>query len=109
MLRLLKKYTFGYHVLPILKTSAPIPSRSIIMSSYPGALSSHDEFYWIQGENREMIIAGTPMTDTNSSLWNFMKAKNQVNKTFYILLSIILTDCRYTCISKDIYIKQLMI
>jgi len=109
MLRLLKKYTFGYHVLSILKTSAPIPSRSIIMSSYPGALSSHDEFYWIQGENREMIIAGTPMTETNSSLWNFMKAKNQVSKVFYILLFIILTLYRCTYMSKDIYIKQLTI
>lgn len=78
MLRLLKKYTFGYHVLP--KTSAPVPSRSIIMSSYPGALSSQDEFYLIQGENRELIIAGTPLTVTNRSLWNFMNSKNQVKK-----------------------------
>ncbi|XP_077282876.1 phospholipase B domain containing lamina ancestor [Temnothorax americanus] len=78
MLRLLKKYTFGYHVLPFLKTSAPVPSRSIIMSSYPGALSSHDEFYFVQGENRELIIAGTPLTVTNRSLWNLMNTKNQV-------------------------------
>jgi len=78
MLRLLKKYTFGYHVLPISKTSAPVPSSSIIMSSYPGALSSHDEFYLMQGENRELIIAGTPLTVTNRSLWNFMNAKDQV-------------------------------
>jgi len=82
MLRLLKKYTFGYHVLPILKTSAPVPNKSIIMSSYPGALSSHDEFYLIQGENRELIIAGTPLSVTNHSLWNFMNAKDQVSKTF---------------------------
>jgi hypothetical protein len=78
MLRLLKRYTFGYHVLPISKTSVPVPSRSIIMSSYPGALSSHDEFYVIQGENRELIVAGTPLTVTNHSLWNFMNAKDQV-------------------------------
>ncbi|XP_011700719.1 PREDICTED: putative phospholipase B-like lamina ancestor [Wasmannia auropunctata] len=81
MLRLLKKYTFGYHVLPISKTrptSTSVPSRSIIMSSYPGALSSHDEFYLTQGENHELIIAGTPLTMTNRSLWNFMNAKDQV-------------------------------
>lgn len=53
------------------------------MSSYPGALSSHDEFYLIQGENRELIVAGTPLTITNRSLWNFMNAKDQVSETFH--------------------------
>ncbi|KYM97877.1 PREDICTED: putative phospholipase B-like lamina ancestor [Cyphomyrmex costatus] len=85
MLRLLKKYTFGYHILPSLKTFAPMPSRSIIMSSYPGALSSHDEFYWIQGGNHEIIIVGTPMTDTNTSLWNFMRTKNQVMSSVRVM------------------------
>ncbi|XP_011167263.2 putative phospholipase B-like lamina ancestor [Solenopsis invicta] len=85
MLRLLKKYTFGYHVLPISKTSAPVPSKSIIMSSYPGALSSHDEFYLIQGESRELIVAGTPLTVSNHSLWNFMNAKNQVMSSVRVM------------------------
>lgn len=80
MLRLLKKYTFGFHVLP--KTSALVPGRSIVMSSYPGALSSHDEFYLIQGQNHELIVAGTPWTVTKRSLWNFTNAKYQVSKTY---------------------------
>ncbi|KAL6258786.1 hypothetical protein P5V15_010734 [Pogonomyrmex californicus] len=68
MLRLLKKYTFNYHVLPMSKTSALVPSRSVIMSSYPGALSSQDEFYLIQRENRELIVAGTQaLTGDNRS------------------------------------------
>lgn len=79
MLRLLKKYTFGYHVLP--KTSATVPGRSIIMSSYPGALSSHDEFYLIQGQNHELIVAGTPWTIAKRSLRNFTNTKSQVGKT----------------------------
>lgn len=79
MLRLLKKYTFGYHLLP--KTSEPVPGRSIIMSSYPGALSSHDEFYVIQGQNHELIVAGMPWVNAKRSLWNFTNAKNQVDKT----------------------------
>lgn len=81
MLRLLKKYTFGYHVLPTLKTAALTPGRSIVMSSYPGALSSHDEFYLIHGENRELNIAGIPLTVTNErELWNFTKVKDQVSE-----------------------------
>lgn len=96
MLRLLKKYTFGYHVLP--KTSAPVPGRSIIMSSYPGALSSHDEFYLIRGQNHELIVAGTPWTIAKRSLWNFTNTKNQVGKTslwslqFCTLLKIFMQD-----------------
>lgn len=85
MLRLLKKYTFGYHVLPISKNSAPVPSRTIIMSSYPAALSSHDEFYLTQGENHELIVAGIPMTVTNRSLWNFMNAKDQVMSSVRVM------------------------
>lgn len=81
MLRVLKKYTFGYHVLP--KTSAQVvPGRSIIMSSYPGALSSQDEFYLIQGQNHELIVVGIPLTIVNRNLWNFISAKNQVKFCF---------------------------
>ncbi|XP_029665178.1 putative phospholipase B-like lamina ancestor [Formica exsecta] len=83
MLRLLKKYTFGYHVLP--KTSAPVPGRSIIMSSYPGALSSHDEFYLIRGQNHELIVAGTPWTIAKRSLWNFTNTKNQVMSSVKVM------------------------
>ncbi|XP_050451594.1 putative phospholipase B-like lamina ancestor [Cataglyphis hispanica] len=83
MLRLLKKYTFGYHVLP--KTSAPVPGRSIIMSSYPGALSSHDEFYLIQGQNHELIIAGTSWTIAKHSLRNFTNTKSQVMSSVKVM------------------------
>ncbi|XP_014472865.1 PREDICTED: putative phospholipase B-like lamina ancestor [Dinoponera quadriceps] len=75
MLRLLKKYTFGYHVLPMLKSAAP--GRSVMMSSYPGALSSHDEFYLIQGHNRELIVAKIPLAVINHH-WNLTKMKDQV-------------------------------
>lgn len=83
MLRLLKKYTFGYHVLP--KTSAPVPGRSIIMSSYPGALSSHDEFYLIQGQNHELIVAGAPWIVAKRSLWNFINTKDQVMSSIRVM------------------------
>jgi len=51
------------------------------MSSYPGALSSHDEFYVIQGQNHELIVAGMPWVNAKRSLWNFTNAKDQVDKT----------------------------
>uniref|UniRef100_A0A0C9RIQ3 Phospholipase B-like n=1 Tax=Fopius arisanus TaxID=64838 RepID=A0A0C9RIQ3_9HYME len=62
MLRLLKKYTFGYH-LNSAKNSARVATRSVVASSYPGALSSQDEYYLLYGQKMEeiMIIAGTPL------------------------------------------------
>ncbi|XP_020290295.1 putative phospholipase B-like lamina ancestor [Pseudomyrmex gracilis] len=77
MLRLLKKYTFAYHTLP--KKAAPVPGRTVVMSSYPGALSSQDEFYLIVRDNRELIVAGTvTAVAANRSLWNSTNAKDQV-------------------------------
>lgn len=59
MLRIHKKYTFGYHW-----TSAPnselIPSNEIIFTSYPGAIHSQDDYYQIYvNGNHTMTIAGT--------------------------------------------------
>lgn len=46
MIRILKHYNLGYHVLP--KGTAPlIPGRSSSFSSYPGTLQSGDDFYVI--------------------------------------------------------------
>ncbi|XP_043253758.1 putative phospholipase B-like lamina ancestor [Colletes gigas] len=78
MLRLVKKYTFGYHVLPAIKTAALTPTRSIVMTSYPGALSSGDEFYLMRSKSRELIVAGTSLLATNRSEWSFLHPKDHV-------------------------------
>lgn len=85
MLRLLKKYTFGYHILPVTKTAALIPSRSIVMSSYPGALSSRDEFYLINGENRELVVTGTSLLVTNRTEWSFLYPDDYVMLTVRLM------------------------
>lgn len=68
MLRLLKRYKFGYHQSPA-RNAEPVPSTSVVMTSYPGALSSQDEFYIL---NREMIVAGIPIAVKNQTLWSHM-------------------------------------
>ena len=78
MLRLLKRYNFGYHVSPN-KNANLVPGRSIVMSSYPGALSSQDESYEISEKDREMIVAGTPLTINNRNLWNHLRVKEHVS------------------------------
>ncbi|CAG5089411.1 Similar to lama: Putative phospholipase B-like lamina ancestor (Drosophila melanogaster) [Cotesia congregata] len=55
MLRLLKKYTFGYHINGE-KNSERVPTRSIVLSSYPGALSSQDEYYGLYQEDTKNLM-----------------------------------------------------
>lgn len=85
MLRLLKRYKFNYHVLPGSKNVALIPTKSIIMSSYPGALSSHDEFYLMTSENRELIVAGTPLSVPTRDPWDFASLENQVMSSIRVM------------------------
>ncbi|CAK9823095.1 Putative phospholipase B-like lamina ancestor [Anthophora retusa] len=85
MLRLLKKYTFNYHVLPVTKIAAPTPGRSIVMSSYPGALSSRDEFYLMYGENHKLVVTGTPLLATNRSEWSFLYPEEHVMLTVRLM------------------------
>lgn len=67
MLRLLKRYDFAFHVSPA-KDASTVPGRSIIMSSYPGALSSQDEYYAVQGDQKDLLVAGTPLPVNNRNL-----------------------------------------
>ncbi|KAI4495679.1 hypothetical protein M0802_008514 [Mischocyttarus mexicanus] len=85
MLRLLKRYKFNYHVLPGSKNVAKIPTKSIIMSSYPGALSSHDEFYLMTSENRELIVAGMPLSVPTRDPLDFASLENQVMSSIRVM------------------------
>lgn len=76
MLRLIKKYKFGYHILPDMQSEL-VPGQSVVMTSFPGALSSHDESYIIHGkDNQQMVVAGIPIFVNNRSLWNRFNLKN---------------------------------
>lgn len=56
-----------------------VPSNSVVMTSYPGALSSQDESYIVSGKERELIVAGTPLTISNRKLWNRLSTKEHVS------------------------------
>ncbi|XP_012255010.2 putative phospholipase B-like lamina ancestor [Athalia rosae] len=61
MLRLLKRYDLAYHISSSVGAKS-VPGRSVVMPSYPGALSSQDEYYAVEGVGRELLVAGTPLT-----------------------------------------------
>ena len=78
MLRLIKRYKFAYRVSPD-KNSPNVPGQSIVMSSYPGALSSQDESYFVSGEHTEFVVAGTPLIVDNRSLLSRLQVKDRVS------------------------------
>ncbi|KAI0207905.1 putative phospholipase B-like 2 [Lamellibrachia satsuma] len=74
MLRVLKKYDFGYHILPA-KGSPIIPGRVSTFSSFPGGLMSADDFYTI---STGLVTMETTIGNSNASLWSYVKAQNSV-------------------------------
>lgn len=82
MLRLLKRYKFGYHVNDDCGAER-VPTNSIAMSSYPGALSSQDEYYIISGkENQDLIITGRPLRTSNMKKQVDNEIINTLNKNY---------------------------
>ncbi|KAF6203455.1 hypothetical protein GE061_001786 [Apolygus lucorum] len=56
MLRMMKRYTFGFHDMPG-KSSNLVPGQQISFTSYPGAVLSQDDFYQIKGGSRLQIVS----------------------------------------------------
>lgn len=68
MLRILKKYTFNYHLTPD-KQSPIVPGSSMSFSSYPGLLMSGDDFYVISSK---LVTMETTIGNSNSDLWKYV-------------------------------------
>ncbi|XP_063216558.1 putative phospholipase B-like lamina ancestor [Bacillus rossius redtenbacheri] len=75
MLRMMKRYHLGYHLLPG-SSFETVPGREVVFSSYPGVISSQDDFYVVSGGSAEeggahqMVVAGTAFDNFNSALWS---------------------------------------
>uniref|UniRef100_U5EWZ1 Phospholipase B-like n=1 Tax=Corethrella appendiculata TaxID=1370023 RepID=U5EWZ1_9DIPT len=69
MLRVLKKYTFRYHYSSEHHKSNLIPGTNIMFTSYPGVISSLDDFYVISGRHHNVIVAGVKIKNRNQELW----------------------------------------
>ncbi|XP_039628230.1 putative phospholipase B-like 2 [Polypterus senegalus] len=73
MLRIMKKYTFAFHVSP--EADSVIPGNVQAFSSYPGSIFSGDDFYIL---STKMVAMETTIGNSNASLWRFVTPENTV-------------------------------
>ncbi|KAJ8005677.1 hypothetical protein DPEC_G00120410 [Dallia pectoralis] len=73
MLRILKKYTFAFHLSPTDRDL--VPGGTQAFSSYPGSIFSGDDFY-ILGSG--LVTLETTIGNSNPSLWKFVQPTGTV-------------------------------
>lgn len=67
MLRIMKHYKFFYHFSR--KDKRVIPGREMSFTSYPGILSSIDDYYVIKNG---LVVLETTIGNSNADLWKFV-------------------------------------
>lgn len=76
MTRIMKRYKLNYHQTS--KASIVVPGSSVDFSSYPGSITSQDEFYVINGANIRLAVTGTSLKNYNHKLWKNVNITTQV-------------------------------
>lgn len=87
MLRVLKRYQFGYHHTSDAN-SDPVPGQIITFSSYPGVIHSQDDFYLVVGQpefgkrKHQLAVLGTAFNSYNRCSVASLNQKEQVTSGF---------------------------
>lgn len=68
MLRMLKHYNFRYHY-SAKHNAVLVPGVNITLTSYPGTISSADDFYYIEGRWADFVIGGVRIENENKTVW----------------------------------------
>lgn len=80
MLRIQKRYNFGYHETE--NDNSPLVNGKIVeFTSYPGSIYSQDDFYKISkrgSSNMGTIVVGTEIRNNNRQLWKKIMKSDQV-------------------------------
>lgn len=83
MLRMLKRYQFGYHSTSA-STSGLVPGQTVSFSSYPGVLHSQDDFYLVTGDpefgkkQHQLAVLGTALNVQNRSYITKLQSEEHV-------------------------------
>lgn len=79
MLRIQKRYNFGFHETDS-DNSVLVHGKIVEFTSYPGSIFSQDDFYKITKKNslRETTVVGTEIQNNNRQLWEKIMKSDQV-------------------------------
>lgn len=92
MTRILKRYKLNYHLKN--DDSTPVPGIQVDFSSYPGSVTSQDEFYLLQGKKHRLAITGTSLRNYNNKLWKEVDIIEQVSNT---IIGFSVTENKFIC------------
>ena len=70
MLRMQKKYNFGYHYTQNAKNRKLVPGHSVAFSGYPGIIYSADDFHLLSSG---LATIETSIENANPELWKLIK------------------------------------
>lgn len=81
MLRIQKRYNFGFHETES-DDSAHVNGKIIEFTSYPGSVYSQDDFYKITkaASKIKTTVVGTEIQNNNRQLWEKIMKTDQVFK-----------------------------
>jgi len=79
MLRILKRYNFGFHETEG-DNNVLVNGKIIEFTSYPGSIYSQDDFYKITKKNSkpQTTVVGTELKNNNRQLWEKIMKTDQV-------------------------------
>lgn len=86
MIRIFKKYRLHFHTSKDY-TSKIVPNTHIEFSSYPGLLSSSDDFYIIKGKHTKMILGGVRTQFNNSAYLHNLNLNNLIILTAQVMFA----------------------
>uniref|UniRef100_A0A1B6G302 Phospholipase B-like n=1 Tax=Cuerna arida TaxID=1464854 RepID=A0A1B6G302_9HEMI len=78
MLRVQKRYHFGFHMTGRSGTRVVVPGQVVVFTSYPGTIHSQDDFYQVSGTGTPLTVSGTAIKNLNPSLWAQAEVTTQV-------------------------------
>ncbi|KAI5644345.1 phospholipase B domain-containing protein [Phthorimaea operculella] len=76
MTKILKRYKFNFDMTS--QDDIPTPITQVDFSSFPGSVTSQDEFYILRGKDLRMAVTGTTLRTYNEKLWKEVNITNEL-------------------------------
>lgn len=90
MSRIVKRYNFNYH-LTGSRLEQVVPGNVVTFTSYPGVISSLDDFYIVDSMEKvikhRLTVTGTPLNIFNNNVWKKLNFEEQVFTSVRVMVA----------------------